>query len=55
LIAKLEGRKLILEIYLEDPHPSKTGKMSLEYSTGGFKTITADGLRANIVIGRKTK
>lgn len=43
------GKQLKLGIELTDGKPSKSGKSTVVFSTGGFTKI-GDGLRANITI-----
>lgn len=51
---KQEGRKVILELELGEPQPSSTGKMNLEFSTGGWSQIEGD-LRGSIMLDRYAK
>ena len=50
--ATIKGKMLVLEIPMDTPRPSNSGKMNLHFTSGGFKQITTDGLRANITIGK---
>ncbi|MFQ6095149.1 MAG: hypothetical protein ACE5NN_03290 [Candidatus Bathyarchaeia archaeon] len=51
--AEKKGSTLVLTIQLREPRPSSTGKMTLVYTSGGFKDLGVDGLRANITIGTR--
>lgn len=46
-------KTVVIKVKLGKPRPSSTGKMLIEYTSGGFQTITDDGLRMNLTIGRK--
>ena len=45
---KLEGDKLIIEVVLERPYPSKSGKTNIRYTTHGF--VKAEGLSSSLNI-----
>lgn len=52
--ACMHAKKTVtIKVKLGTPRPSSTDKMNIEYTSGGFQTITEDGLRMNLTIGRK--
>ena len=53
--AKVVNGNLVLTVPLSAPYPSSTGKMNLRYTSGGFKQVTADGLRINLTVAEYPK
>lgn len=59
MLVKREGDELVIRIPVGKGRMSSTGKMTLFYSSGGFKDTGVDmggmPLRANITVGVRNK
>ena len=50
-----EGEEMVIRIPLKDVRPSKSGKMQLFFTSGGFDWNSAPGYGINLTVGQSTK